>query len=334
MKISICIPTYNRAQYLRNCLHSIVLNHADTDIDYEVCVSDNCSSDDTTIVVEEFRELLPVKYQRNSENLGIPRNFLSVVSMADGDFVWLLGDDDLLMPDALSSLSDLIYINPDVDYFYVNSYHLTTETVMSYPQPFSTANLPHNMPRFSSWQHSGKYQFLELIDPEKSFDFLGGMFLSVFRRELWSSNQKALDKSALADKRTFSHFDNTFPHVKIFSQAFTGTQAYFFARPLSICLSGAREWAPMYPFIRSIRLPEALKEYRKNGLKLIRYLICRNYALKYFIPDMVFMIINRKKSGIQYVSLFRDIITNLMYPNFYLSFFYYLGRKVNSIIRA
>ena len=46
------------------------------------------------------------------------------------------------------------------------------------------------------------------------------MFLSVFRRKNWNKNVGALDELAISDDHTFSHFDNTFPHVKIFSQAF------------------------------------------------------------------------------------------------------------------
>ena len=44
MNISICIPTYNRAKHLMNCLESISLNKNTSSIDYEICISDNCCS--------------------------------------------------------------------------------------------------------------------------------------------------------------------------------------------------------------------------------------------------------------------------------------------------
>ena len=40
MLISVCIPTYNRPKSLLNCLNSLSLQ---TDLDFEVCISDNCS---------------------------------------------------------------------------------------------------------------------------------------------------------------------------------------------------------------------------------------------------------------------------------------------------
>lgn len=301
-------------------------------MDFQVCVSDNCSTDETERVVLSARQKIPIKYKKNARNLGIPRNFLNVVEMADGEFVWLIGDDDLLLPDALERLAGLIDQYKDVDFFYVNSFHLTTQYVFSFPQPFNTANLPEKMEPFSSWQNSGEVKFMDLIDPKISFDFLGGMYLSVFRRKKWLSNAHVLDKAAFLDRRVFSNFDNTFPHVKIFSVAFANSRAYFCAKPLSVCLSGAREWTPMYPLVRSVRLVEALEEYRKNGLPYIHYIRCKNFALRTFLPDLVYMFINKTSSGFSYVRPAKLILNSFLYPNFYFSAIYYLFRRLKGIL--
>lgn len=327
MKLSICIPTYNRAGHLANCLNSIILCNSRSELKFQVCVSDNNSDDETESVVRHAQTIIDIKYQKNSRNLGIPRNFLKVVGMADGEFVWLLGDDDLLMPDCLQRLVGLINEHPDVDFFYVNAYHLTTQYVMSFPQPFDTNNLPSRMEKFSSLTSGGEIPFLRLVDPRVSFDFLGGMFLSVFRRQKWGACQGVLDEGAITDPRTFSHFDNTFPHIKIFASAFSGSKAYFNANPFSVCLTGAREWAPMYPLVRSVRMVEALDEYRKNGLPFLHYLRCRNFALSNFLPDVVRMLVCPEQSGRRYVSLVKLMLRNMLYPNFYLSPFIPLIRK-------
>ena len=68
-------------------------------------MSDNCSTDQTEEVVRRLEASIDIRYQKNAENLGIPANFLNVVAMARGEFVWLLGDDDLLMPNALEKIS-------------------------------------------------------------------------------------------------------------------------------------------------------------------------------------------------------------------------------------
>jgi glycosyltransferase involved in cell wall biosynthesis len=298
-----------------------------------VCVSDNCSTDETEEIVRRAEANIDIKYQKNPKNDGAARNFLSVVAMAEGEFIWLLGDDDLLMPYALECLNDLIDKHPRVDFFYVNAYFLGAEFVHSFPQPFNTANLPKKLKPFSSFPKSCEMKFMDLIDPKISFDFLGGIFLSAFRRENWSQNADVLDESAIKDDRTFSHFDNTLPHVKIFSKAFADSNAFFNAKPLAVCLSGAREWSLMSHFLGSVRLVEALEQYRKNGLPLLSYLRCKNYALNSFIPAILWMFIHKQCSGYAYINPIKLILSNCLYPNFYLSPFYYLFRKLKLKIK-
>lgn len=325
--LSICIPTYNRAAHLRNCLNSLIQCGVSTQSEVEICVSDNCSTDATKQVIDDSARILAIKYRKNSSNLGLARNILEVVQMAEGDFVWMIGDDDLLMPGACERIVRLIHRYRWVDYFYVNANHLTTEYVHSFPQPFDLANLPKTMTPFSSRVESGELPFLSLIDPKISFDFLGGIFLSVFRRKMWLSNVDTLNQGALLDSRIFSHFDNTFPQVKILANAFSNSLAYFSAEPASVCLTGAREWAPMYPLVKSIRLIEGLEEYRRKGLPWLSYLYCKNAALESFLPDMMRLISNRTRSGYEYVNFPRCLLGNCVYPNFYLSLAYPLFRK-------
>ena len=332
MKLSICIPTFNRSAHLANCLNSIVLCDAQSEIKFQICISDNHSTDETEHVVRQAQSVLDIKYHKNKSNLGIPRNFLKVVSMADGEFIWLIGDDDLLLPNAITDLYNLIDDHLSVDFFYVNSFHLHTEFLENYPAPFDTSNLPKDMIPFSDWPNAGEMNFLDLINPKVSFDFLGGMFLSVFRKKNWDLNVKVLDEQAILDNRTFSHFDNTFPHVKIFAKAFASSKAYFNNKPLNVCLTGAREWVPMYPFIHSVRLVEALEEYRKNGLPFWKYVYCKNFALNNFIPDFVNMFLNKDNSGYAYINPLKLVLKYSMYPNVYLSFFYFIGRRLRKFV--
>tara|TARA_B100001057_G_scaffold490690_1_gene579473 strand:+ start:561 stop:1589 length:1029 start_codon:yes stop_codon:yes gene_type:complete len=327
-KLAICIPTYNRANCLRNCLESISCNEDIFINQVDICISNNGSSDFTEEVIDEYKEKLPIIRSSNNKNIGIPRNFLKVVSMANSEFIWLIGDDDLLLPDSLKKSLELINLNKDVDFFYVNSFHLSTDYVDSHNQPFNTINLPNNMERFSKYNKEGKLKFLDLIKPKISFDFLGGMFLSIFRKDNWDKHAHMLDQRAIYDDQTFSHFDNTFPHLKIFSYAFSNSLAYFNPVPLNVCLTGAREWSPMEPLVRNVRLIEALELYKKNGLSTFQYHLCRNFALSNFIPGLGYMIFNKDISGYKYINPIKVIISNCLYPMFYLSFFSFIIRKI------
>lgn len=332
MIISICIPTYHRSKNLDNCLNSINLNKFNNKNFFEICISDNSTDDMSSDVVSRYKKVLPINYIKNQTNIGRVKNYLNVVSMAKGDFVWLLGDDDLLVPNAINNIKKLIENHAsNVDFFYINSFILKSKYVFSQKQPFNTKNLPLNMKKFAKKNNSLELNFIDLINPKISFDFLGGMYLAVFKKNKWDSNIKYLNKSAIEDHLIFSHYDNTFPHVKIFAKAFKNSRAYYMHTPLSVTLSGEREWAPMYSLVRSIRLIESLDIFKENGLSNFKYISYKNYALRYFMQDMIKILLDKKNSGLEHVSFKKHILTNILYPNLYLSVIYFFIRRIKRI---
>ena len=119
MLLSICIPTFNRKSSLKNCLNSILISDKfSKNFNYEVCVSDNCSQEDVTETILEFKNKLNIVFNKNSENLGFARNAIKCISMAKGKFAWMIGDDDLILPNALNKIKSLILNNSNVDFFF------------------------------------------------------------------------------------------------------------------------------------------------------------------------------------------------------------------------
>lgn len=99
--LSICIPTFNRAVFLRESLQSVFTSLAGLEDQVEVLVSDNASSDDTTAVVTEFQQQYPgLRYNRNPVNV-IDKNFFIAAGLARGQYVWVFADDDLMQQDAV-----------------------------------------------------------------------------------------------------------------------------------------------------------------------------------------------------------------------------------------
>ena len=337
--ISICIPTFNRAAHLDNCLNSIAASasHAEKKgIDtakFEICISNNGSTDATENVVRAYEKRLPIRYSANSQNIGIPRNFLKVVSMAKGEFCWLVGDDDLFLHDTVTRCVQLIETNPEIDHIYGNAYHLDTDYVAGFPAPFDIGNLPPDMEKFSKFPKEGKLPFLKLVNPDVSFDFLGGMFLSIFRKANWDASRNALSETAIQDQELFSHFDNTFPHVKVFAYGLSSSQSYFSTLPLLVCLTGAREWAPLYQMIKAVRLVEATLVYRKCGLDFWSYYKCRNATLASYWPCLGWALFHPRVSGLKHVFMTPTFLTNFLFPNFWLSPLYYFARKLTAALK-
>ena len=68
--VSICIPTYNRSTYLRQSLERYIVEKEFIDGKVEIVISDNASTDDTKMVVEEYvKKYKNIRYYRNKENI-------------------------------------------------------------------------------------------------------------------------------------------------------------------------------------------------------------------------------------------------------------------------
>lgn len=107
--LSICIPTYNRSEYLRECLGSVLTSIAGHERDTEIVISDNASTDDTGDVVRAFQETHPwIRYHRNEQNIGGERNFYLLATLAQGENIWIFGDDDKMETSAVARVLDNI----------------------------------------------------------------------------------------------------------------------------------------------------------------------------------------------------------------------------------
>jgi abequosyltransferase len=123
--LTLCVPTYNRAALLRQSLTALFSQISPEEAaQLEVLVMDNASPDQTPEIVAEFGQRwphVPLRYIRNPENIGPDGNFLEGIALARGRFVFLVSDDDLLLPGAVAALLRLIEAHPDFDGFSLNA---------------------------------------------------------------------------------------------------------------------------------------------------------------------------------------------------------------------
>lgn len=119
--LSICIPTYNRCEILKETLSNIF---ADPDYNsslIEVIVSDNCSLDETEKVATGFENVI---YKRNESNIK-DDNFAKALSYGRGSYLKLLNDTQILNPGTLKFLLEKInthlYSRENI-LFYLNNF--------------------------------------------------------------------------------------------------------------------------------------------------------------------------------------------------------------------
>jgi len=102
--LSLCLATYNRARYLGRYLthHLSALDAAG--IDYELVVSDNCSTDETPDILARYAAQNPrMRVTRQLRNLGAYPNILTTLHQARGEVIVSIADDDMMLPEQLLS---------------------------------------------------------------------------------------------------------------------------------------------------------------------------------------------------------------------------------------
>lgn len=120
MFISICIPSYNRAEFLHPLLDSIYTQtYAKNHDDFEVVICEDVSPQRELIIAEcnKFIESKKVKNLRlvlNEANLGYDKNLRNCISQAQGKFCMIMGNDDLLNTGALDTVVSVLKSNPDI----------------------------------------------------------------------------------------------------------------------------------------------------------------------------------------------------------------------------
>lgn len=108
--LSIVIPTYNRAEFLDNCLKfHIPLARAHN---IQLVISDNASTDNTPDVLNKRTEEYPlIRYYRNESNVGPEQNFELALKYPGTQYVWLLGDTYRIPSAGISYVLNLIADN-------------------------------------------------------------------------------------------------------------------------------------------------------------------------------------------------------------------------------
>ncbi|MBC7499709.1 MAG: glycosyltransferase family 2 protein [Herminiimonas sp.] len=137
-KVSVCIVTYNHENYLRLCLQSIV--DQKTDFDFEVIVGEDCSTDGTRAIVQEFADKYPtlVKPLLHEKNVGPSLNYLITAAAARGQYVASLDGDDCALPGKLQAQVDCLDANPDVAFAAHAVKVMGTDDVMGAEEKYPT----------------------------------------------------------------------------------------------------------------------------------------------------------------------------------------------------
>ena len=100
VKVSICVITYNHENYIDECLNSLISQK--TDFIFEIVIRDDKSTDRTYSIIKSYEKKYPniIRLLDSSINLGMGRNFRSVINAANGDYISICEGDDFFTDDS------------------------------------------------------------------------------------------------------------------------------------------------------------------------------------------------------------------------------------------
>lgn len=122
--ISVILPVYNGARFLRESIESVV-NQSYSN--WELIIVDDCSTDETAEIAKNFADNDGrIHYYRNDENLKLPRNLNKGFSLSAGEYLTWTSDDNRFKKNALETMIQALENNPEADLVYA-SYDVINE---------------------------------------------------------------------------------------------------------------------------------------------------------------------------------------------------------------
>lgn len=121
--VSVIVPNYNHAPYLEQRIESI-LNQ--TYKNFEIILLDDCSTDRSHDVIEQYRHHVKVSHAVcNEQNSGSTfRQWDKGISLAKGDYIWIAESDDWCEPSLLQTLMEGLNANPSCTVAYCQSFYV------------------------------------------------------------------------------------------------------------------------------------------------------------------------------------------------------------------
>jgi glycosyltransferase involved in cell wall biosynthesis len=222
MTLSICIATFNRANYLQETLNSILINYLINEFStLEIVIVDGGSNDITERVVYDYINLgLKISYIKLDVKGGVDKDFDLAVKHSKNKYCWLLPDDDLISEEAISYVyNKLNESNPDVLIANSNCWSV------AYSKKLNNKNINIDADLLIS---NNNFHDL-LFDTTKGYTSYIGCF--IIKRELWNQANTSL------------YYGSRFIHIGVLSSLQKNSKILISSKPIIYIRLGNAEWA-------------------------------------------------------------------------------------------
>lgn len=234
-RLSICIATYNRADYIGETLESIIPQVTD---EVEIVIVDGASTDGTSDVVRSYAEACKqIHYIKLPSKGGIDHDFCKAVEHAKGEMCWLFTDDDLLKPNAISIVLDEAK----------NGYSLIVVNAQVMNKDFSKILENRRLQMNKNVKYLGSD--IELLF-RRAISYMSFIGCVVINRDLWLQREKN------------RYFGSEFIHVGVIFQAPLPAPILIVANPYITIRLGNAQWVPRSFEIWMFKWPNLLYSFK------------------------------------------------------------------------
>lgn len=300
IRLSLCIPTYNRSRFIGETLENIVQQATD---EIEIVISDNASEDNTEEVVRTYQEKFPrITYFRWDRNMGADKNFLKVIELAKGEYCWFVSSDDCVEENAIQHVLWQLTQYPDIGGASVD------QIVYSFDLKHKLRGVP-----IAGGKLCSDYLF---TDREKCISILGLYFgyLSgqIINRSLWNQ---------ILSEETLDPYMNAFVHVYVIGKMLHKNPHWLYVSKKCIKYRTDND-----SFLEEHGVYGRQRIAHESFEKVIRALVGKNsepYRAVLWLAMTGYMrgdLVNLKKNNASVILQFRLF---LLYTRFYWCFPYY-----------
>ena len=283
--ISICIATYNRANFISETLDSIVkqLNYQ-----IEIIIVDGASTDNTEEIVKKYLIHSNFKYFKLNKKGGVDYDYNIAVGLASGRYCWLFTDDDIIKPNSISKIIteiennkfSLIIINSEI-----RNKDLT-KILERYILPNTTYNNIYNRENFN-------------IFFKNTISYLSFIGCVIIEKELWNSREKE------------KYFNTEFIHVGVIFQKVIQKQILVISEPMIIIRIGNEQWTSRSFEIWLFKWPRLI-----NSFNIIPYKYKSIFSEKPSFRRLRNVFVQRCKGSYNF-SIYKKWFHNEKHPNYW-----------------
>lgn len=283
LTLSMCFPTYNRLKIFKENFEKALLQLETLPermfSQVEVVVSINPTEDGNEEMIQYIKSMalrFSMHININEKNIGANPNILKSIEIAKGKYVWVIGDDDLVLPGVIENVLNAIEKHPDITWLFLNEALLAG----------SAGN--ENTPLFFVRRYHGESGYYpdgkeKIIEMHKKID--GGILFSSSNIYLRSSMEKVLEKVPM--ENMCNQLTATF---------FSASQgaAYIISEP-SILAGGETTWQEKKQVValkyynEALMLASGLGYSQREMKNVVRYRMC-HAALSTWVPMLLLMV--------------------------------------------